>query len=100
MTEVLTSSNKNSGSFGKTPGESLNDIMREAHNDAARIICELREKAREYGMTRLARETGLSRESLYKSLSGCCSPEFATILKILNALDLDFAVCERSRSSK
>jgi len=47
-------------------------------------------------LSRLARETGLSRESLYRTLSGQCSPEFSTILKIIRALNLNFAVTENS----
>ena len=47
---------------------------------------------KQYGMSKLARETGLSRESLYKSFSGSRSPDFATILKVLNALKLSLAV--------
>ena len=44
--------------------------------------------ARSKGMTELARETGLGRESLYKSLSHNGNPEFATILKVTKALGL------------
>ena len=44
--------------------------------------------ARAKGMTEVARKTGLSRESLYKALSVEGNPEFATILKVMSALDL------------
>jgi probable addiction module antidote protein len=44
--------------------------------------------SRAKGMTEVARKTGLSRESLYKALSAEGNPEFATILKVLRALDL------------
>lgn len=44
--------------------------------------------ARAKGMTEVARKTGLSRESLYKALSAEGNPEFATILKVMSALDL------------
>ena len=37
-------------------------------------------------MTQLARDTGLSRESLYKALSGEGNPEFATVMKVVKAL--------------
>lgn len=40
------------------------------------------------GMTALARETGLSRESLYRSLSRTGNPELATLLKVATALGL------------
>jgi probable addiction module antidote protein len=39
-------------------------------------------------MTQVAREAGLSRESLYKALSGERSPDFETILKVMAALGL------------
>jgi probable addiction module antidote protein len=39
-------------------------------------------------MTQLARDTGMGRESLYKSLSASGNPEFATILKVIAALGL------------
>ena len=39
-------------------------------------------------MTEIARETGLSRESLYKALSGERTPSFDTILKVISALGL------------
>lgn len=40
------------------------------------------------GMTLLARDTGLGRESLYKALSGEGNPSFATITKVMHALGL------------
>lgn len=44
--------------------------------------------ARARGMSKLARDTGISREGLYKALSGDGNPEFATILKVMRALGL------------
>lgn len=44
--------------------------------------------AKATGMTRLARKTGLPRESLYKSLNGECKPQFETVLKITRAMGL------------
>jgi probable addiction module antidote protein len=44
--------------------------------------------SRAKGMTEVARKTGLSRESLYKALSAEGNPEFATIIKVMRALDL------------
>jgi DNA-binding phage protein len=40
------------------------------------------------GMTQLAKETGLGRESLYKALSGEGNPSFSTILKVISALGI------------
>jgi len=44
--------------------------------------------ARAKGMSQVARDAGLSRESLYKSLSGERNPNFDTILKVIMALGL------------
>lgn len=45
--------------------------------------------ARARGMSEIARETGLRRESLYKALSPEGNPEFATVLKVVQALGLE-----------
>jgi probable addiction module antidote protein len=44
--------------------------------------------AKARGMTMVAEHAGLSRESLYKALSGDGNPQFATILRVLTALGL------------
>jgi probable addiction module antidote protein len=44
--------------------------------------------ARAKGMTKIAKETGLGRESLYKALSPEGNPEFSTILKVVEALGM------------
>ena len=59
-----------------------------ATGDAALITHALGVIARTRGMTRIARETGLSRESLYRALSADGNPEFLTVLKIMEALGL------------
>ena len=56
--------------------------------DPALIAAALGDISRAKGMTQIARETGLGRESLYKALSPEGNPEFATILKVINALGL------------
>ena len=60
--------------------------------DPALIVAALGAIARAKGMTQVAREAGLGRESLYKALSPTGNPEFTTILKVLNALGLRFHV--------
>ncbi len=60
--------------------------------DPALIVAALGDIARAKGMTQVAREAGLGRESLYKALSPAGNPEFATVLKVLNALGLRFHV--------
>ena len=44
--------------------------------------------ARAHGMTKLAKETGLNREGLYKTLSGDGNPELETFIKVIKALGL------------
>lgn len=55
-------------------------------NDPAALVKALGTVARARGMTQIAKEVGIGRESLYKSLSGGTSPRFDTILKVLDAL--------------
>ncbi|MBN1473266.1 MAG: putative addiction module antidote protein [Syntrophaceae bacterium] len=57
-------------------------------NDPALIAAALGDIARAKGMTQIANETGLGRESLYKALSPEGNPEFSTILKVVNAMGL------------
>lgn len=60
--------------------------------DPALIVAALGDIARAKGMTQVAREAGLGRESLYKALSLSGNPEFASVLKVLKALGLRFQV--------
>jgi len=57
-------------------------------SDTALIAAALGDIARAKGMSRIAVETGLGRESLYKALSPEGNPEFSTILKVLHVLGL------------
>jgi len=57
--------------------------------DGSLIRAALGDIARARNMTRLAREVGMSREGLYKALSGKGNPSFATVLKVARALGLD-----------
>ncbi|MCL2110916.1 MAG: putative addiction module antidote protein [Clostridiales bacterium] len=61
-------------------------------NNAPLLAAALGDIARARGMTSIARETGLGRESLYKALSADGNPSFATIQKVLTALDLKLHV--------
>lgn len=56
--------------------------------DAAVVAVALGDIARASGMTAVARESGLGRESLYKALSPSGNPELATVLRVLSALGL------------
>jgi probable addiction module antidote protein len=75
----------------RTPEEMavyLEMCIEEANGDTAFITKALGNTARAKGMTQVARDAGLSRESLYKTLSGERSPEFDNILKVISALGL------------
>ena len=75
----------------RTPEEMaayLEACLEEANGDAAFIAKALGDIARAKGMSQVARDAGLSRESLYKALSGERSPGFDTILKVIEALGL------------
>src|SRR3989304_3494642 len=56
--------------------------------DPALVIHALGNIARARGMSQIARDTGLRRESLYKALSPEGNPEFATVLKVVQALGI------------
>ena len=64
----------------------LDEMLSE--NDPAMITHALGVIARAKGMTQLAKETGVSREGLYKALSSDGNPEFSTVLKVIKALGL------------
>ncbi|HFE7543100.1 TPA: addiction module antidote protein [Salmonella enterica subsp. enterica serovar Newport] len=68
--------------------EYLNACMEEAGDDPAFIAKALGTIARARGMSQVARDAGVSRESLYRALSGNGNPEFGTILKVVKALGL------------
>ena len=56
--------------------------------DPGLIAAALGDIAKAKGMTTVAAEAGLGRESLYKALSPDGNPEFATVLKVMRALGL------------
>jgi probable addiction module antidote protein len=78
----------------------LEACIEEAGDDAAFIAKALGTIARARGMTQLARDTGLGRESLYKALSGDGNPSFATILKVTRALGFKLHVQAQGKDIK
>ena len=79
----------------RTPEEMaayLETCLEESQGDGAFVAKALGDIARAKGMTQIARDTGLSRESLYKALSGDRMPSFDTILKVVQALGLELRV--------
>jgi probable addiction module antidote protein len=73
----------------------LDAVIEDSHGDPHMITAALGEIAKAEGMTGIAKKTGLSRESLYKALSGNRNPEFSTIYKVMAALGLQFQVVAR-----
>jgi probable addiction module antidote protein len=73
----------------RTPEEMaayLDAWLDEAPDDAAGIAKALGDIARAKGMSQVAKDAGLSRESLYRALSAGGNPSFATVLKVARAL--------------
>ena len=68
----------------------LNEVL--AEGDPSAAIAALGTVARARGMAKLARSTGLGRESLYKALSTDGNPSFKTVLNVAAALGYRFKV--------
>ena len=67
----------------------LNAVVEEG--DPALLQAALGDVAKARGMSSIAREAGVSRESLYKSLSANGNPSFQTISKVSRALGLQMS---------
>ncbi len=70
--------------------EYLSQVLQDG--DPTELASALGSIARARGMTQLAKDTGLSRESLYRSLSGERAPNSDTLFKVLKALGLQLSV--------
>jgi probable addiction module antidote protein len=64
----------------------MDAAVEEAGEDAAFVVHALGVVARARNMSELARQTGMSREGLYKAFSGQGNPSFATVMKVARAL--------------
>lgn len=79
----------------RTPEEMaayLEACIAESDGDASFVAKALGDIARAKGMSDIARETGLGRESLYKALSAEGNPQLDTILRVAKALGLEISV--------
>lgn len=74
----------------ETITEYLNAVLE--RNDPADFVKALGTVARAKGMTQIAKEAGLGRESFYKTLSGEKVPRMETIFKVLDALGIKLSV--------
>ena len=72
----------------------LSEIL--AEGNAAEFMAALGDVARARGVSELAAQTGLGRESLYKTISGNSKPRFDTVLKIANALNLQLSLTSKT----
>lgn len=64
--------------------EYINAVL--ADGNDSDLIAAIGNIAKSIGMTKIAKETGLSRPSLYKALSDGSKPQFETIMKVLRAI--------------
>jgi probable addiction module antidote protein len=60
-------------------------------NDPDLLLLALGDVARAKGMAQVARDAGLSRESLYKALAPGAKPRFETVMKVVRALGVKFS---------
>jgi probable addiction module antidote protein len=61
-------------------------------NDSDLLLLALGDVARAKGMTQVAKDAGLGRESLYKALAPGAKPRFDTVMKVALALGVKFTV--------
>ena len=69
----------------------------EAPDDPAFLVHALGVVARARNMSQLARDTGLTREGLYKALSADGNPSFGTVLKVADAMGYQFALVGKAK---
>lgn len=73
----------------------LDACFEEAGDDPAFLVHALGVAARARNMSQLARDTGLTREGLYKALSSSGNPSFGTVLKVADAMGYRFALVSK-----
>lgn len=75
----------------------LDACFEEAGDDPAFLTHALGVAARARNMSQLARDSGLTREGLYKALSAEGNPSFGTVLKVADAMGYRFALVSKER---
>lgn len=68
----------------------LEAVLEDHDGDSRVIVKALGVAARALGMQKIAKKTGLNREGLYQALSGKGNPSFDTVLKVMNAVGVEF----------
>jgi len=74
----------------------LQACFEEAPDDPAFLVHALGVAARSRNMSQLARDTGLTREGLYKALSADGNPSFGTVLKVADAMGYRFSLVSKN----
>ncbi|MBK8121703.1 MAG: putative addiction module antidote protein [Sulfuritalea sp.] len=77
----------------------LDACLDEDPGDGSLVRAALNDIARARGMTQLARDTGLTREGLYRALSSSGNPEFSTVLRVIKALKIRLRATPAPRPS-
>lgn len=81
--------------------EEISNLNAALHSgDMARITDILGSLARNKGMSQIARDTNLARESLYRSLDTNGNPAFATVLKVLSSLNIDLNASKKTSQDR
>lgn len=78
----------------------LDACLEEDPGDGSLIRAALNDIARARGMTQLARDTGITREGLYRALSSSGNPELSTVLKVIRALGIKLHAMPASASPR
>jgi probable addiction module antidote protein len=73
--------------------EYLNALLEQ--DDENLLLSGIGDIAKARGMTRIAEETGLGRESLYKAFAPGAKPRFETVMRVLHSLGVDLAAVSR-----
>jgi len=80
----------------ETIAEYLTAAMEDPNPDM--LLAAIKDVARVRGMTQLANDSGLGRESLYKALAPGAQPRYATVVKVMNALGVTLQARPNNRS--
>jgi probable addiction module antidote protein len=74
--------------------DEISEYLTEAYRDEdpAVFIVALGHVARHRGIAKLAEETGLNRESLYKTFNGKVQPKWDTVHRLLKAMKVELAI--------
>ena len=103
MTCPLKVTRLDAADYLRTKGERaayLAAALDEVPDDPAFTTRALGTVARTRNMSELARDTGLTREGLYKALSDSGNPSFGTVLKVMHALGMRLTVVKKPARAK